>query len=130
MVNIIEFSHYKALSNFSWPFKLKGFSVLFFSFLFSFFSAVLCAILFLGVQSILLAGWISFYFKHKNLKDSNDFNQNNRGHEPYRDFDPYLSTIFRSKKESPISSPEPSLDLVQRKLILTHLDDKKQRRRS
>jgi len=96
----------------------------------SFFSAVLCAILFLGVQSILLAGWISFYFKHKNLKDSNDFNQNNRGHEPYRDFDPYLSTIFRSKKESPISSPEPSLDLVQRKLILTHLDDKKQRRRS
>ena len=84
------------------------------------------------MQSILLAGWISFYFKRKNLKEKGDFNQNNqRGilEEPYRDFDPYLTTIFRSKKDSPTSSPEPSLDLVQRKLILTHLDDKKHRRR-
>ena len=102
-------------------------------FVFSFFSAVLCAILFLGVQAILLAGWISFYFKHKNLKEAKEFSQNgHRGirEEPYRDFDPYLTTIFRPKRESPMSSPEPSLDLVQRKLIISHLDDKKQRRRN
>ena len=103
----------------------------------SFFSVTLAAILFLVVQTILLVAWIGVYYKHRSLKKSNDISFAN---EIYRDFDPYLSTIFRKtgiignrgnrerKQESPVSSPETSLDLVQRKLILSHIDDKKQRR--
>ena len=97
------------------------------------------------VQSILLAGWIGVYFRHKSLKSghSNEELNDVNGHQPYRDFDPYLSTIFRKpklpfgggagngasrvKELTPGSSPEHSLDLVQRKLILTHIEDKKRR---
>lgn len=53
--------------------------------------------------------------------------------QPYKDFDPYLSTIFRPGKKrsnnvidlTTTSSPDSSLDLHssnKRKLILTHLD--------
>ena len=103
----------------------------------SFFSLTLGAILFLVVQCILLAGWISVYFKHKNCKSTPEELNYPKMEEPYRDFDPYFaSPIFRlagsrmdSSSVSPMSSPETSLDLVQKKLILTHFEDKRRKPR-
>ena len=87
-------------------------------------AAVLCfgAILFLLAQCILLAFWFILYMKHKKLKQKSSFPDEG----PYRDFDPYFpkrrnktSSTSVSSLSSPHSSPEPSLDLVQRKLIMS-----------
>lgn len=78
------------------------------------------AVLFLIVQSILLVGWTSVYLKQRQLKNSKIIDQCPPAaigaQEAYRDFDPYFVTK---------SSPEVSLDLVQRKLIMSHLEGKK-----
>ena len=87
------------------------------------------------------------YLKHKNqLKNGNNSNNSSEypinpitgatgcGELPYRDYDPYLTNIFRETREPVLisreistsdSTPESSLDLHslnQRQLILTHLE--------
>ena len=100
-------------------------------FFFSFFTYAVGGTLFLIAQCILIAGWTCLYFKYKKLK-STDF-PNQILEEPYRDYDPYLTNIFREHREpgsvfremSNDSTPESSLDLHslnQRQLILKHLD--------
>ena len=92
------------------------------------FPLTLGAILFLLAQCILLAFWFILYMKHKKLKQLPKSFPNEG---PYRDFDPYFpsrrnknsnqtsSSSSVSSLSSPHSSPEPSLDLVQRKLIMS-----------
>ncbi len=98
-------------------------------FCYSFFSVTLGAVLFLVVQTILLFAWIVTYFKNKSLLKKGTTGEANSFEEPYRDYDPYLTNIFgkRRKQQMVDNNSLNSLDLAQRKLILTHLEDKKKR---
>ena len=107
-----------------------------FALIFSFFTFAIGGTLFLLAQCVLIFGWTCLYFKHKKLKTS-DF-PNPMLDEPYRDYDPYLTNIFRDhhhrdsssatstlRETSNDSTPDSSLDLHslnQRQLILKHLD--------
>merc|ERR1712226_1004383 len=75
-----------------------------------FFTFALGATLFLLAQCILIAGWTCVYLKHKNQIKNENINSTREytinpitggaiattgDEQPYRDYDPYLTNIFR-----------------------------------